>query len=113
MKNSITILLVFIVFSVSCREKEDLIPFQHLPWLMEQIEVLEKSDLSPYFYLVQAKYQGETVYYFGNCCPFCNSAPPDVYDEAGNFVGNILSLDSDKLVDHEKIWKSENHQCQD
>ena len=80
-----------------------------LPWLKAKYKGVAKGELSEYSFLVQTKLDGETVFYFGSCCPFCNWVMI-LYDCAGNRVE--YNPDEDELVDGKVIWQPENSECQ-
>ncbi|PSR55195.1 hypothetical protein AHMF7605_17620 [Adhaeribacter arboris] len=90
-------------------------PLQDLPWLKIQVENLEKNsfDISQYFYIVQADYKGETVFFTGNCCPMCNTAPPTVFNCKGDKLFTMgKDANQDKSIRNKKvIWKGPNYAC--
>jgi len=57
-------------------------PVEDLSWLQSRIRLLEQSSLENYSYVQQAELLQETVFIFGNCCPFCLSVRP-VYNCQG------------------------------
>ena len=84
-------------------------PTTQLPWLKEKIEDIEVSSIRQYTYVMQAEYQGKTVFYISNCCPFCLSAPPAVYDCEGN---ELFQLTGAGQVSNERlVWKPSDFQC--
>ncbi len=68
----------------SCAEK-------NLTIIKEKIEsyISDDSIIKDYLFVFKANYQGNTVFVFGNCCPFCNTLPPEVLDCSGKFLGYI------------------------
>jgi hypothetical protein len=60
-----------------------------------------------YEYVQQSTYQGNTVFIFGNCCPFCDSiflvkdCEGKVVDVPAGDVNGTTTV----------IWKPENSQC--
>ncbi|SFT88639.1 hypothetical protein SAMN04489724_2562 [Algoriphagus locisalis] len=113
------LILCCALFSFACNsEDEDFEPtaacgvndaISDLPWLKAKYEGLSTGELSEYSYLVQAELEGETVFYMGSCCPFCNWAII-LYDCAGNSVE--YNATEDELVDGKVIWQPENSVCQ-
>jgi hypothetical protein len=107
--------LSLLVFSVvwSCQEPdgptvcavED--PIKELPWIQEELKEIENSGLPGYFYLVQANYKGDFVFFRGSCCPFCKFAIV-IKDCQGNVLNNISF---DQITDQKIIWKPANSFC--
>ncbi|MBL0739723.1 hypothetical protein [Chryseolinea lacunae] len=84
-------------------------PVENLVWLRDRITELKtnNAELAKYFYVQQSTYQGQTVFIFGNCCPFCDSIFL-VRDCAGNTLDIASgSVDGATTV----IWKAENSLC--
>ena len=84
-------------------------------WLTIQIQDIQNSGIEEYFYVTQASYLGQTVFIFGNCCPFCLTITP-VYDCSGEVLG-ILGTGPDaidpSLIKNERLfWKPEDFVCQ-
>lgn len=108
------LLLVFIAFFFSCNENEGPVlcgaedPVEDIAWIKAAIEENESSELSEYLYLSQARYQGETVFFFGSCCPNCNWALI-VQDCQGNQIEGTITFDD--LSDREVIWQPSNSEC--
>ncbi|QMU31000.1 hypothetical protein [Adhaeribacter radiodurans] len=90
-------------------------PLQNLPWLKAEVESLEKnsSDISEYLYIVQANYKGETVFFTGTCCPYCNTAPPTVFNCKGQELFTLgQNAKQDNSIKNKKvIWKGPNYAC--
>ena len=104
---------------VSCQNSEGPVscgvenPVQDLPWLKEKVEELAQSDFSQYFFVEEAKYEGNTVFVFQNCCPFCNSVV-SVYSCEGVLLGYLSdqnSIKPSKLSFVRIAWKSANSTC--
>ncbi|WP_154852178.1 hypothetical protein [Cyclobacterium xiamenense] len=107
----------FLVFSfvlISC-EKDDCSPknpcevqnpIQELPWLKEAIDEVRTDE---YAYYSTALYQGERIFFFGNCDPLANYASI-IRNCAGDELGNTNEV-YDRLSEIEVIWKPENSKC--
>lgn len=88
-------------------------PILDLPWLHAKIEeMMQHSSMIKYFYIIELKQQGQTVFIFANCCPFCNSVFL-VYDCEGNSIGSLGDdrFDADLASRGKVIWKAENSSC--
>lgn len=83
-------------------------PVEDLAWIKASIEDVNNTGLSEYSYLSQAKYQGETLFFFGSCCPFCNWALI-VTDCQGNALEGDIRLTD--LSDVTVIWQPANSVC--
>jgi hypothetical protein len=89
-------------------------PVKGLPWLQAEVQLREQnnSDISQYLYIMQAKYNQETVFIYGNCCPMCDTNVPVL-----NCEGEVLfylGQDStrDKKISNQKIiWKGKDFSC--
>lgn len=69
---------------------------------------IENSEFSrKYFYLVQADYNGQTVFYVNNCCPMCMTIII-YYDCAGNV---LESVDASQVKNGRRIWMSDELEC--
>lgn len=118
MRPRILFVLAIIGIAVSCREETDPRhpcaienPAQDLAWLANQIAEWENSDWGKYAVVTRAKYGYETVFIFGNCCPFCNTILP-VYNCSGEQVGIIHDNIDESILDNDiLVWKSENSLC--
>ncbi|MFT6866281.1 MAG: hypothetical protein ACJA08_001112 [Cyclobacteriaceae bacterium] len=99
------------VFENICSEDN---PTTDLDWLASEIQTLEQSELSQFFYVSQAEYENMTVFIFGNCCPNCNTVIP-VRNCSGELVGIIGNGDDDIevsiLTKDTIIWKPNNFEC--
>jgi hypothetical protein len=82
-------------------------PIEDLPWLKEGIKSTQELNLVDYFYLVQGKYKGATVFSFLNCCPFCKSVP-QILDCEGNVITNASITD---VTDQKVIWRPSTSVC--
>jgi len=88
-------------------------PVSDLDWISTQILELEQnSDTTfQYFYLTQATYDNETVFVFGNCCPFCNTIS-FVQSCNGQRIGVLgTDIDINELNEAEVIWKHPDSTC--
>ena len=107
-------LLISSALFFSCNEDERPVvcgtanPLEDIAWIKSAIEEYGSSELAEYSYLSQARYQGETVFFFGSCCPFCNWALI-VRDCQGNQVEGTFNVGD--LSDQEVIWKPANSVC--
>ncbi|MDO5979759.1 hypothetical protein [Flavivirga spongiicola] len=117
---SVTLLLLTIL---SCNNDDDfrntcnvINPIEDLSWLKAKIAEFEKenSDFLKFLYFSQTKYNEQTVYVLGDCCPNCNTVFL-VYNCAGTNIGTLGNGDgyitSDILNSGTIIWKSENSEC--
>ena len=119
MQRHITLVLL-LVLTFACREDAPnqtcLVknPVENLDWLMVAIDDMSKSSLSQYQYVMQATYKSQTVFIFGNCCPFCNTITP-VYNCSGDRLGYIGTgsndIDANLLDQDVVIWKPDNSAC--
>lgn len=119
MKLSIRILIILVTLDSSCKEEEDYVcsvknPIEDLPWLADDIKILNQGSFSQYFYVSWAIYESNTVFIYGDCCPNCNTITP-VYDCSGNNIGVIGDGDEDiplSIRDNEIIiWRADNFAC--
>lgn len=83
-------------------------PVNDLAWIQQGIKELENTSLIEYSYLVQATYKGETVFFFGSCCPFCKFAIA-ILDCQGKTISGSISIAD--LSDQKVIWKPANSVC--
>jgi len=113
MEKARLIILLCVLF-LSCRENDGPTtcavadPVNNLPWIQQGIKELENSSLIEYSYLVQATYKGETVFFFGSCCPFCKFALVILDCQGKSISGSISTAD---LSDQKVIWKPANSVC--
>lgn len=83
-------------------------PVRDLVWIKEGIKSASNPSYSEYSYLMQATYQGKTVFFFGYCDPLANWALI-VKDCDGNRVEGEISFSD--LKDQKVIWKPSNSVC--
>lgn len=119
MKRYMLILLLTVLFSCS-KDQDNSIDTNSLSGIIEancgenpstvikeKIELLinDTSILKDYLFVFKGNYQGKTVFVFGNCCPFCNSLPPEVLDCSGDFLGYIDYTNSQEgdVIANEKV----------
>jgi len=115
----IGILITFLLFS-SCREEKLITntcnvvdPVTDINWLSDLIQELEQnnSDISQYFYLIQADLDGSTVFVLNNCCPFCNTTIT-IQDCSGQMIGTIgKDFDIGELQHIEILWEPLDFAC--
>jgi hypothetical protein len=93
MKSLLLLLPALVLMAFSCETTEETgltntcsvtNPARDLPWLREQIQVLERQD-SSVVTIYQAEYKGETVFIFDTCCINCNTVVP-VYNCKGEII---------------------------
>lgn len=115
MKKSLYLLLFCLLFSFACQESDDPVivcgvsdPIENIAWLKQLAEESGKSSLAEYSYIMQAKYKGERVFYWGTCCPNCNWILV-LRDCSGNEIEGDYTFDD--LEDKQVIWQLENSQC--
>ncbi|GMQ23653.1 hypothetical protein Aoki45_03350 [Algoriphagus sp. oki45] len=118
--NRLLFLLFFFCLFSSCNETDPLLycgtqnPTEDLPWLNAAIEEVENSELLEYTYLMSGRYEGQTVFFFQNCCPFCNFAIIAL-DCQGNSLGILGGNDGIAIENIEEltpVWIPENSVCQ-
>ncbi|KJF43709.1 hypothetical protein [Draconibacterium sediminis] len=81
-------------------------PIEELAWLNEEIENVIEDE---YSYYNMASYQGQTVFFYGNCHPAINYV-----SIVRNCTGDSLDLTInvyDELTEITTIWKHENTEC--
>lgn len=110
------ILLVFSFALISCdKDDSDLPPknlcgvenvIQELEWLKEAIDDVRNDE---YSYYSTGLYQGESVFFYGNCDPAVNYTS-FILNCAGENLGNTNEL-FDELTEIEVLWKHENSKC--
>ena len=85
-------------------------PISDLMWLKQEIANREqdKTAINKYFYIQQGNYQGETVFTYSNCCPFCDSVTL-VYNCSGV---KIEEINFQEITDLKVIWSPEDFVCQ-
>ena len=112
-------LMVFALVFVSCEKDEKVSsgncnvsdPLQELPWLKEALGEINQSDneLADYAYIMSATYNGQTVFYIGNCHPAVNMQI-SVQNCEGEVIGDINDL-AGELTNQKVLWKHENSPC--
>ena len=122
LKSLIGLLLAIFFIQVSCGDDDGLDsacgtdnPIENLEWLAAEIENIESNEvLAQYFFITTAKYRGQTVFIFDNCCPFCGTVIT-VLDCEGELIGIVGPGEDDidfSLLENDRIlWKSENAAC--
>ncbi|MEL7003724.1 MAG: hypothetical protein AAFN93_13460 [Bacteroidota bacterium] len=114
-------LIIILLFAISCNDEKDILigntcgvdrPLEELDWLKDEISEINDSDVKRYLYLTQANYQNQTVFIFGNCCPFCLTIT-SVMDCGGEFIGILgTDIDNSEITDEQVIWTPEGFECQ-
>jgi hypothetical protein len=132
-----TIIFLGLFFLLSCNQDEPIHtclvntclvkdPLTELDWLKAEIADRESnpSDLSKYFFISMAVYEGNTVFIFDDCCPMCDTISI-VYNCTGEQIGykgdivdtitwqgyTIVGISSSSLKDSKVIWKTADHNC--
>ncbi len=85
-------------------------PTEDLSWLKQEISKRDQNltDLNKYFFIQQAEYEGQTVFVYSNCCPFCDTMLL-VY----NCEGVLLqSSDNQKIINSKVIYRPSDFKCQ-
>ncbi|WP_163381778.1 hypothetical protein [Cyclobacterium sp. SYSU L10401] len=111
-----SVIFVFSFALISC-EKEDpnlspthlcevQNPAQEVEWLKTAIDEVRSDE---YSYYSTALYQGERVFFYGNCDPLVNYAS-FIRNCAGDNLGNTNEL-YDRLSEIKVVWKHENSKC--
>ncbi|SDA75951.1 hypothetical protein SAMN03080617_02123 [Algoriphagus alkaliphilus] len=101
-------------FLLSCNENEGPTvcgvenPVEDLAWLKQEIETAGVPSSSEYSYLMQATYQGKTVFFFGFCNPLWHWALI-IRDCEGNRIAGEISIFD--LSDQKVIWKPADSVC--
>jgi hypothetical protein len=87
-------------------------PLIELDWLKNAIQNTEQlsPDVSKYYYVSMAKYNGETVFIEGNCDPLANSVFT-VLNCTGESIGVMGEINPDSLTDRKIIWKTTDSAC--
>jgi hypothetical protein len=113
MKASV-LFFVLALAAISCKDKDEPAicgvddPVNELEWLKAKIAELDNSELSrKYFYVVQADYNGQVIFYVNNCCPMCSTVIL-YYDCAGN---ELKSVDTSQVRNGKRIWASAQLEC--
>lgn len=104
-KTFILLTLFLLIIILSCKKEDTAVvnpcsvtnPAQDLPWLRDRVASITQED-SSYQYIQQAEYNGQTVFYFGNCCPSCNTVAP-VLDCQGELICYVYSKECPDILD--------------
>ena len=109
------LLLAFIGTLISCSTDDDKDldstcnvsdPTEELVWLKEEIDNVKEDE---YSYYAMATFEGETVFYYGNCNPAVNYIS-SVRNCSGDNLGDINDF-FDELTDITIVWKHMDTQC--
>jgi hypothetical protein len=96
---------------MACQEDEP-IDLENLEWLQLEIADLQQYSLAEYFYVNEAEYKKDRVFVIENCCPFCATAPPEVYSEEGEILGRLGdTIEADELKNVVLFWQPEDAAC--
>lgn len=120
MKNLIrlskSVLLVLLLTLISCEKDDDMDipkylcevqnPIENILWLKEAIDEIRNDQ---YSYYSTAIYQGERVFFYGNCDPTVNYAS-FIRNCAGDNLGNTNEF-YDSLSKIEVVWKHQDSKC--
>jgi hypothetical protein len=88
----------------SCLVKKTEIDFLELGFV-------DNPELYQYFYVSQGNLDGETVFIFGGCCPFCSMIIP-VRDCKGDLIGYLgANGELSTIKDETVIWQPPNFAC--
>ncbi|HMJ71221.1 MAG TPA: hypothetical protein VK508_20135 [Cyclobacteriaceae bacterium] len=99
---------------VSCKDKdepqvcdvED--PVNELQWLKDKAAEIQNSEFSAkYFYIEEADYNGQVVFYVNNCCPMCTTFIT-YYDCSGT---PLEEVDASQVKNGRRIWTPEGLEC--
>jgi len=115
--------IIVLLFTISCDNEVDILiynscdaerPIEQLDWLREKAQEMNEydDDIKQYFYISQASYQDQTVFIFGNCCPFCNTVIPVMNCEGENIGTLGFDIEYEDISDENTILKPENFSCQ-
>lgn len=94
MRKIFSICAIFFLFTTSCYEElgPDIAcdvhnPTENLPWLADKIRELEAGNqyLLQFYFISQARYRSQTVFFIQSCCPNCAFLSPPVYNRDRDF----------------------------
>ena len=117
--NPLPVICLIFLLVFSCKKDKPgvktcdvLYPSQELPWLRNKIDGLEQlsPDISKYYMITMATYQGETVFIETNCDPLGNSAFP-VYNCSGDQIGFLGQISQANLTNRSILWIPVNSAC--
>lgn len=86
-------------------------PVKELEWLSRAIDEMEEqdSDITNHAYIKMTDYQGETVFYFGNCHPAINYAS-HLQTCVGDTLGYTAEFES-SMKNSQLIWQKSPGTC--
>jgi hypothetical protein len=108
--------IIFSIALISCEKDENKDtesnkcnvsnPIEDLDWLKQEIDDVKHDE---YSYYVMATYEGETVFYYGNCNPLINyiSIVRNCNGDSLGFTNDLY----DELTDISTLWKHEDSKC--
>ncbi len=125
MKKLSLLFCIVILFFFSCKQDENLKveiykakicsvenPLEELEWLKKEIQTLEKSGYSQYFWVRQANLNDETVFIFGNCNPLWNSRFPVLNCQGKEVCDLFFNCDDLREIKNDTlIWKAQVSEC--
>lgn len=87
-------------------------PLTDLAWLKSTVSSIEQlsPDVSKYYVIAMATYNGETVFIESNCDPLANSLSP-IYNCSGVLQAYLTEINPQNLTDRNIIWKPANSAC--
>lgn len=91
-------------------------PTEELAWLRKEIQAREQdpNDYVDYQYIVQAAYEGETVFIYRDCYPYSNSIV-QVFNCSGELLGYLgyreEDIDFAVLENVVTIWRPATSKC--
>lgn len=117
------IFIVLFVFLLSCSDNDDKLsvtpacgvdnPAEELAWLKSEIDNRNQStrESMKYCYIIQAEYEGETVFVYEDCNPLVDKAIfiLNCQGVVVNTGDNPIGLDN--LKNKTIIWKGNNFVC--
>lgn len=107
--------ILILIFSSSCEKKEITTntcgvsnPIEDLSWLKKEINEIEQSNAKYSYYMI-AKFNGKSVFFYGNCNPVVNYVSY-LRSCSGEIIGNTNLYYTD-LTEVDVLWKPENSIC--
>lgn len=109
-------IILSLSFAISCKPDDEVSACgndpQNIQWLNDRIAELESSEIVQYFYIERAEFQGNQIFIFNNCCPFCGTII-SVYNCEGEMIGTLGTEISASKINGRKIyWKPTGFGCQ-
>lgn len=89
-------------------------PLEELDWLKAEIERREQnqSEEMKYCYIVQASYQGQTIFIYEDCNPLVDKAP-SLIDCTGSIIGSAgeTNFTNNQFTNRNIIYKPSDFSC--